>query len=819
MNIFRIHRQVSRNNNWNRCFLLFVLFFLIPFLASAQFGLGIFKHKTRIKLSPQTQSYRINDVDIELDEGYFTENERWYVFSDRSNNTTYKSPGSDMQLKKLGLLEACYVINKKDDYLELIKYNPSLLNNPKSGTIDRKSAEYLGWVHKSKLLLWRTAIKENNSKFFVKTVTCYKDESIFTNFKKYLSKDSLMLFGGPLLNDTLKKKCATENLFYIFKQSDDGKQYLIGKSTQVTPDDVKQVIVGWISKDVVQFWGTRLGLEPGNNPADFYWNQLDAGRSDSVYVAPFYSKSAEKNVKNRLETIYPVQKIISAANDTTASLIKTGIFASVLDKSKNEVMNIAGRTINYTRYKQIIKDQKNINLIFVVDGGLENGKYMPYVSTIMQNLQMYRDTANRYNSFKYGAVVYKDDLGGSCYENTELPLTDDYKSIAQFLRVQQERIGQCNDENITQSVFSGLKRASALLEKNKNESNMIILIGGAGNDFSPGAVGWNDVINRLSYVGARMLIFQTQSLSNPSYNDFVLQAKDLVLKSAANITLLKKEKMVDIRDMLKESAFTLAKSDSGVYYLDYPEKAMTQGYVVFPERGEIMQASILEQSLIGLMDKIALDNTKIESSLDRFFNTIGILNTGIEPPFQNYYSSYRNQNLPPPFLKTFTNVNQPFYIPAWLYYKALPDSVNNIRLGLLVSEQEYEQVTENLLMLAGNGDHNFAYRSEIYSHLKKVVSGYLARKKIKLENGDLSEMSLSDVLECLTGNKSVNPFWDSKTLRMVKKEKKMNMTDILKFISDCKTKAQWLQENMSNNKYRFYNNGMAYYWLPAEKLP
>ena len=816
----KIRRQISGNNNWSQYFLLFVIMFFSPFLANAQFGLDIFKSKTRIKLSPQTQSYRIADIDIELDEGYFTENERWYVFSDRNNNATYKSPGSDMQLKKIDLLEACYVINKNDDYLELIKYNPSLLNNPKSGTIDRKSAEYLGWVHKSKLLLWRTAIKENNSKFFVKAVTCYKDESIFANFKKYLEKDSLMLFGSPLLNDTLKKKCATENLFYIFKQSDDGKQYLIGKSTQVTPDNVKLVIAGWISKDVVQFWGTRLGMEPNHDlSVDFYWNEFEIDKSKESYGIPFYSKSTDTKSKNRLENIYPIQKIISAKNDSTASLIKTGVFANVLDKSKNEVMNIAGRTITYTRYKQIIKDQKNVNLIFVVDGGAENGKYMPYVSTIMQNLQMYRDTAGSFDSFKYGAVVYKDDLGGSCYDYTQLPLTDDYRSIAQFLKLQQERINQCNDDNITQSVFSGLKRATSLLEKNKNESNIIVLIGGAGNDFGSNSTGWSDIINRLSYVNARMLIFQTQSLSNPAYNDFVLQAKDLVLKSAANIALLKKEKMVDIRDVLKESTFALAKSDSGVYYLDYPEKAMTQGYVVFPERGEIMSASILEHSLIGLMNKVALDNTKIESSLNRFFNTIGLLNTRIEPSLQYYYSGYKNQNLPPPFLKTFNNINKPFYIPAWFNYKAVPDSVNNIRFGLLVSEQEYDQITQNLLMLAGNGSRNFAYRSEISAHFKEVMSTYLKRRKIKLEHGVLTDMSFSDVLVCLIGNKSINPLWESKTLKMITREKQMKMADMINFINTCRNTAIWLQQNVSNNKYRFYNNGMAYYWLPADKLP
>ncbi|WP_443939953.1 type VI secretion system protein TssR domain-containing protein [Pedobacter sp. MW01-1-1] len=818
MNVSKINVRVKAIDIIKVALLILGILFM-PFCTYAQVGLGIFKSNPKVKLSPLTKSYRINELDIEFDEGFFNENVPWYVFSDRNNNTTYQSPESDIQLKRLDFLQPCYVINQKNDYLELIKYDSSLLNNPKSRKVDRKSAKYLGWIHKSKLLLWRTALKESNSKFFIKTISCFKSDKIFTNFKKYLTKDSVMLFSNPLSSDTLQTKAPVESIYFVFKQSDDGKEYLMGKSEQITADNVKDVVVGWLPREMLQFWGTRLGFQPANDgTADFYWSEFEVGRADSTFVKPYLTKYEVNRNKNRLQNIYPVQKVLAGNNDTTR-FIKTGLLTNVLDKSKNQITNILGRPISYPKYEDIVQEQQHLNVVFVVDGGAENGKFMPYVLTLMQNMQMYSDTTHQFQSLKYGAVIYKDNMGGSCTQNSTLSLTNNFNAVARFIQNQQQQIGQCNDGNVTQSVFSGLRQASQLLEKTKNQSNVIVLIGGAGNDFDNGSAGWNEIINRLSYVNARMLVFQTQSLSNAAYNDFVLQGKDLVVKSAANISLLKKEKIVDVRDVHQESVFGLTKRDSGVYYLDYPSMAMTQGYVIFPERGEITQVSLLKDNLIVLLNMIALDNAKIGGSLNHYFSSVGILNTGIDPAYKRHYSSYRDEYLPSSFLKSVSKLKEPFYLPGWIRYQIAPDSVNNIRFGVMISEEEYQQITDNLQMLARFPTYKLNYRNDIYNHLKEVIVSYLKRKKIKVEKGKVTNLSVAEVLESLTGNKSVNPLWHAKTIKMFKQKKKMTMSEVLMFVDECKMKAAWLQENRVNDAYRFYNNGKVYYWLPADKLP
>ncbi len=46
-------------------------------------------------------------------------------------------------------------------------------------------------------------------------------------------------------------------MFYIFKQSEDGKQYLLGKTTQINAANRKEVIAGWVSAELVKLCGSR----------------------------------------------------------------------------------------------------------------------------------------------------------------------------------------------------------------------------------------------------------------------------------------------------------------------------------------------------------------------------------------------------------------------------------------------------------------------------------------------------------------------------------------------------------------------------------
>jgi hypothetical protein len=213
------------------------------------------------------------------------------------------------------------------------------------------------------------------------------------------------------------------------------------------------------------------------------------------------------------------------------------------------------------------------------------------------------------------------------------------------------------------------------------------------------------------------------------------------------------------------------------------------------------------------------DNERIESSLSRYFNTIGIRNTQILYPYRFYYPSFDSAYLPLDFLKAAAFRGRPYKIPAWtVYHDSRPDSLNNIKLGVLLSEEEYEQVIATLFDLAGAKDNTREKRRPIYRHLHQVISHHLREKKIRVDER-ISRLSLAESLEWLTGYKTSNPTWNRIELRMVKHEDKARKEDVLLFLAQCKNAALWMQQNVNSKSLRFANNGQTYYLLDGEHLP
>lgn len=788
---------------------------------------------TWVKRTPKSQPYILENEPISATEGYFLEREHWLVMSDRSNNTTYKNPGADKQLKSLSFLDLCYVIKKKGDFVELVKYAPKLFKNPKKRLIgDRKSAEYLGWIHKSKLLLWRSALKDASTNKYIKAITCIKNANGINQFQYYhAGKDSLYVFGSPSVKDTLSQKTALEEIVYIYKQSIDGKHYLIGTAPQATTENVKEHILGWISKDLVQCWGTGLGMyvEPIPNTRNkdielkdslsFFQDSSLAAANFILPSYPFTTYTNSSVTNKKIENIFPAQQI-NVLTDSNI-VIKTGVLNYTLDHDDNEVINILGNPLRYRRYKQIVSGLDKVNIVFVVDGGRENGRYMPNVMTLIQESEIFFDTSTLFNNYKYGVVVYKDNLGGGCAEKEVLPLTKDYGSVIGFLQTAQQNITKCNNDTIIQSMFLGLIKACQLLQKHRNENNIIVLIGGPGN-INGGSYGYTEVISNLSYVNARMLSFQTHSLAHPTYNDFVIQSKNIVLQSAINSSELKKEKIVELKDALSEPLFSLVTGDSGVYYLDYPSKSMIPGYVLFPSRGEIMKPVFLQKCLDSLLRKIKLDGDNMATSLNHVFTTIGVRNTKILNDYKFHYPMLDSGYLPISFVKTFSRKQQPFYVPAWVAYKETFDTTLNPKFGLLLSSDEYQQVIEALFSITGTKDYTQKSRLQLYNHLYDVVSNHLYKNNIAIDDDrplNIQYLTLAELLQLLTGHRTAHPLWTSIQLGMIKSKRKSSKEDVLRFLNTCKTKALQLQENINNTKLHFYSSGQKYYFLSSEFLP
>ena len=59
------------------------------------------------------------------------------------------------------------------------------------------------------------------------------------------------------------------------------------------------------------------------------------------------------------------------------------------------------------------------------------------------------------------------------------------------------------------------------------------------------------------------------------------------------------------------------------YCLDFPEKSMTQGWLVFPQKNESLEMGSLTQAVDSMLLQIKLDNTMLYNQLVRAFSEVG----------------------------------------------------------------------------------------------------------------------------------------------------------------------------------------------------
>ncbi|WP_118975075.1 type VI secretion system protein TssR domain-containing protein [Taibaiella koreensis] len=791
----------------------------IPLCSQAQFGL--FNKNYMVMKNPGSGAYNLQDADRNLSDGLPISKDAWIVYSDQSNNTTYKSPGGDAPFKTLKFMQPCYVVKKKGEYVELAQYQPGQKINGRK--ISKNSADNLGWIHKDKLLLWSYPLRDGRTKFPVKAITAYDGENAFSLLPNHVSGDSLMLFGSPFLKNEVSK-CSMESIFYIYKKSNSGNEYLVGATPVLFADSAGVTKTGWISKDLISVWGTRSVFMLNDQPAkgkekksqeagiSFYSDTTFLNREKRLL--PLILADNERQEDNSLlENLYPINAFYRTTNGT--SLIKTAVLTDALDRSKNEVYNVSGNRITYAEFKRILKDNTRLNIVFVADGGAENAKYMNQLYSILQNLELQLNTSKLFKKVRIGSVVYKDNLR-DC-RNAIAPLTSDYKNITDFWAANIRQAFSCNDEYSEQAVFSGLADASEMLYKNKGESNIIVLFGGAGNNRDGGS-NWSDVISRLSYVNARLFIFQSHSLSDPAYNSYVVQAKDLVVQSAANIADLKKEKLVDYTaSVLSSSDFSLIASDSGVFNLNYPNQAMHQGYVLFPPKGEVMRPSLLSANLDSLIVQINRDNKLIEESLYRNFQGIGARNTKVDSKYAFKYPMYSSKTIPAEFMRSNSLRTQSFYIPAWTSV-AVNDTNRSLKTGLLLNADEYQQLINRLQTLGGNKSFKGRNKDAIYDQVTGAVAKAVKERKLELGK-PVSDLTFSEALEVMTGYRSLDPVWLSTSLKAFKHSNAMNLQDGQRFVEESSRKAAWLRDNINNNQIQFSNNGRTYYLITEDKLP
>ncbi|MDH6252769.1 hypothetical protein M2347_002496 [Chryseobacterium sp. H1D6B] len=759
------------------------------------------------KKTPEPSQYgQIDNASVV--NGYPKKSVPWIAISDRSRNTAYLDKSDEKSYKEVKFLEPLMVLKNRDGMVKVAEYIPDALMKK----VSSKSIKTYGWIPESDLLLWSSSLKNEATGYPVRVAVVPSNSDVIKSAERYYKNDSIMVFNSPSLIETANVKIPNGQMVYVYKQAENNKRFLVGRKPAVDIDSISTSLYGWVSSNVISAWGERSAVKMKNTTGvtetTLGLHEGSPGGTDVEHRTAVLLTDVNK--RTPLENIYPVNLSLKEAAPADS---KTKYFTNILDYSKNYVFNVLGEPIYFDRYKEITEKNKKINIVFALDISAGNAPYAPIVKSLLQDLQLKFEKPSYFNTVKYGVVLYKNN---SCGDNVAVSnLSQDYSKITTFIDQKVNEMN-CSNNSGYQPVGEGLMAAGNLLSTVPDETNIVITVGTSANQ-SGNMYG---VINSLTQAQARLIMFQTNARSSDTYNDFVLLSENVVTNTAKNVAELKKQKIIDQNYVLTKNNFSLVEGDAGFFSLDYPKQSMSQGFVIFPKKGDITTPGYLKKSVDSLISQVTLDNETLDRSLnDSFHSTVGAGRTDVDLKYKYLYPGLTNP-VPAGIAAQLINYGSPFLVKGFIP-KELKDYKPGLEKGILISESEYDQLKafySEVYEKTGAGKAGFNQARAVKEYIK-LLKKYNPTIKF-LDKSELYDQPMSYAVGVSTGfDNSEEELMTHYKLKGWKKSKIITNETVKTYFHHYKDLADRMLTHRNNPAVKIKQNGQEFYWLNDYFMP
>lgn len=610
-------------------------------------GCGPINRFTKLRKLPReySENYSIEGIKAPRSEAHF---KPWIVYSDRVGNAAYVNPGGRVKSMDVAPWQAFLVIKKEGDYLRLIKYKAENIKNNRFA--ERKKAEYVGWMHTSRLILSPSSITDVRSGLHDKLLTAIADTSAILSPEEYLvTADSLKVFGEP----ELQKQSAAVGLHtivYALKYSPDGRSVLVAKTPDVTVEKVGEEVLGWVPKAMLAQMGRQIFAQTSLAGEQ---KQPDALKYSPV-IRPYHTDSAYT--------------------------FKSGVFMPVIDKTGNKVFNIDGQAMLYGHSRQIKENLKKVTVIFSMEQSSHLPEQYPKLLNAIQNLHsLFSLPEQSQQVYHFGGAIATD-------RGIEvIPLTSDYEVLIDRMTALSPLI--TTNKKTFQPAWAAMRKALTLIDDHSESVNLIVEIGEKGEmqEEAPASMA-----EALSKKNCRILGWQLYASNEEPYNNYTLQLSDMIRKYADYQTVHKRKILLYADQFV--SCNLMREANSNFFMLDYPYASMSQGGFLFPEKGELLPMELFAGAVDSIVTQIRTDQHVLSESIDRAFSTVGNTKDRFDSTLLRKFNLPSDVKPDKVFKKMFAGTS-----PVW--YKevsriAVPDSL--MQIHLLLSEPELNQMKERM---------------------------------------------------------------------------------------------------------------------------
>ena len=189
-------------------------------------------------------------------------------------------------------------------------------------------------------------------------------------------------------------------------------------------------------------------------------------------------------------------------------------------------------------YQRLLSTQltkaRKINVVFVVDGTTSLSPYFGSIAAGIRKSMRRLKALHKQNSFRFGAVVYRDLAERDRLVEKQV-LSPDASQTTSFLDNVVARDYYDNDP--ADALNYGLQEALRATGFSEEETNVIVLVGDAGNHHrqDKGQVAADDIVDALVALNCYFLVFQVTHGNHPTFREFLSQTESIIKKTADEV--------------------------------------------------------------------------------------------------------------------------------------------------------------------------------------------------------------------------------------------------------------------------------------------
>jgi len=779
---------------------------------------------TRVKLVPRRYSENYNYPNVNAVRS--SENLRpWVVYSDRSGNMTTVKPGGTLEHTELGFMDPLIVVASYGEYYKLIRY-PAKLKGLRLA--NRPEVEYCGWLHRDRLLLYNNSLTEIRNGIKLKNLTAVQESRVVSEAARHFRSDSLILYSEPRLAQTTGRLMGVNNIAYVMKYAERDTRALVGYRPVIRPELADSLVMGWVDASLVAPFGQWLTTRR----APLIENELyplDTLRYDSLRPAV-----------SPVRSFHPV---LFADSRDNKLVYRTLDGSEVIDRSDNRIFNVDGEPISWSLSKVIAAHLRRVNVIFAFELTDNVVAQIPTITNAIQTANQVFEASPREMSYQYAAV-----MGDSI-----VPFERDYMAFS-------DRVVEMS-EGLRPTPASPANRALAgavrLAEMNPHSTNLVVYV---GEKSSTAEYPSREMADAFINNNCRLLSFQVfaDKANSNVYNNFVLQSTAIIEHYADTAKVLKRKVIVYPDQVHRQSRFKeISKND---YSLDFPRRSMTQGMVVFPEKGQMAGPELLAGGIDSIVRQIEADNRLLISSMERAFREVGSHRHRYDDRYARRFGEERGKRISPELKKAFENLS-PHWAAITHRVSNRVDAVDMADFGLILTESELASLTMFVEKLAARqldkasqierdrtkarrvrrvrrelsgvpadsqldmmysaetqeqSEREFLRTGAVRRHLRKTYMDALRKCAV---DGPRRKLTLSRAHEYITTAPSVYPMLNNFTIKDIRR--KMNLTDseLEQLLRYFEKQPPLLRKNAVPADEFNGPDGETYYLVPYEALP